>query len=42
MSPAHEMLRGDTTLLTRSAHGADVHPRLPKSIVVFGGYGWAP
>ena len=35
--PAHR--RGNTALLTRSAHGADIHPCQPRSILVVGGYG---
>ena len=32
-------LRGNPALLTRSAHGADVHPCAKGSILVMGGYG---
>ena len=31
--------RGNVGLLARTAHGADVHPGNPSSIIVFGGYG---
>ena len=36
-SPA--TFRGSSPFLTRSAHGSDIHPLHPMSILVMGGYG---
>lgn len=35
-------LRGDLSLLARTAHGACVHPLKADCLLVFGGYGGLP